>query len=439
MPFKKQKRESNPELVGESNGTANGTHTNNLTIKEYPNPASAAATAEDRNKWQGWCEIESEPAFFNVMLNELGAPGIKVQEMFSLDDESLLFLPRPAYGLIFLFQANRPEPEKQGEEEVCPNHVWFSNQTGGHSCATVAMLNVLNNIPHMTLGEELRTFKEFTADFTPVLRGYQLENFQFVKAIHNSFARKKDMLNTDLGMEQRYNARKRKRKEVDDEEQEPVYHFQAFVPVNGDVWKLDGIDSNPVKLGTYDENVWLDVAAPLLNDRMAQLAAEGINYNLLCMSKDPLITAREDLVKNIMTLQAIEKRVAKLVPDWQDNCLTHCGTDSAMNDFLDRIDGPNEDYGITEAMINPTSELADLPKDPQEEEFVEPPVVLWKKTMQEQTKLRNDVKREQLSQQADSEKATGRRHDYAPTIQMWLRMLAENETLQELVEKAGYV
>lgn len=62
-------------------------------------------------------------------------------------------------------------------------------QTIDNACATIAMLNIVNNIQGIELGENLQAFKDFTKDFTPPLRGDAIANFQFVKEIHNSFAR----------------------------------------------------------------------------------------------------------------------------------------------------------------------------------------------------------------------------------------------------------
>ena len=53
----------------------------------------------------------------------------------------------------------------------------------------MALLNIVNNIPSVDLGEHLQQFKEFTRSFTPALRGEAIGNFEFVKQIHNSFAR----------------------------------------------------------------------------------------------------------------------------------------------------------------------------------------------------------------------------------------------------------
>ena len=74
-------------------------------------------TDEERRSWPGWVELESEPVsaeralflslfiyiegkfdricqtLFNYTLREYGVKDVKIQEVFSLDDESLNFLP----------------------------------------------------------------------------------------------------------------------------------------------------------------------------------------------------------------------------------------------------------------------------------------------------------------------------------------------------------
>lgn len=67
------------------------------------------ASKEEKETWNGFCELESEPvcpstnsmafslthilkALFNVMLRNFGVRGVKVQEVVSLDDELLACL-----------------------------------------------------------------------------------------------------------------------------------------------------------------------------------------------------------------------------------------------------------------------------------------------------------------------------------------------------------
>lgn len=76
------------------------------------------ATASQKDAWNGFCEIESEPvrqsfsasmspaytmcqALFNVMLREFGVKGVKIQEIISLDEEMMAFLK-----WVFILQIN---------------------------------------------------------------------------------------------------------------------------------------------------------------------------------------------------------------------------------------------------------------------------------------------------------------------------------------------
>lgn len=51
----------------ETNGTiTNGGPVQLVMQKAYPNPPSAQASEEDKQKWQGFCEIESEPVSYTI-------------------------------------------------------------------------------------------------------------------------------------------------------------------------------------------------------------------------------------------------------------------------------------------------------------------------------------------------------------------------------------
>lgn len=131
----------------------------------------------------------------------------------SVADRTATTYSQPIYGLIFLFRWREDDSDKQ--EASCPEGLWFANQvrvicsflekwwmiffffwiqadyrqTASNACASVALLNIVNNIPEIDLGGNLQHFKEFTMPFTPALRGDAISNFEFIKKIHNSFAR----------------------------------------------------------------------------------------------------------------------------------------------------------------------------------------------------------------------------------------------------------
>ena len=58
-----------------------------------------------------------------------------------------------------------------------------------NACATLALLNIINNVPGLELGEQLTQFRDFTESFSPELRGEAVGSFEFVRQVHNSFAR----------------------------------------------------------------------------------------------------------------------------------------------------------------------------------------------------------------------------------------------------------
>lgn len=99
----------------------------------------------------------------------------------------LIYNRQPVHGLIFLYRYRADDESLQ--EATCPENVWFANQISDYSCATVSLLNIINNIPNIELGPQLQSFKDFTETFPPALRGDAIANFEFVKAIHNSFAK----------------------------------------------------------------------------------------------------------------------------------------------------------------------------------------------------------------------------------------------------------
>lgn len=77
---------------------------------------------------------------------------------------------RPIYGLIFLFKwQNKKNGQPAPEVDDNPN-VFFANQVINNACATQAILQILLNRDDIEIGQELRNFKEFTADFPPDVR-----------------------------------------------------------------------------------------------------------------------------------------------------------------------------------------------------------------------------------------------------------------------------
>ncbi|KAI9832954.1 MAG: hypothetical protein M1826_000733 [Phylliscum demangeonii] len=356
--------------------------------------------------------VVSHQALFSVMLREWGVQGIQVNEMLGLDDTFLEMLPQPVYGLIFLYRWQE-KPESSPAVGELPPGLWFANQTSPGSCASVALLNIVNNLQGIERGENLKSFRDFTADFTPPLRGVAIDNFEFVKRIHNRFARKMDMLATDLTLKTSAASRAReealrtrreavaaKRKNenkvtkktkkkggdetkatvastpgkrtfaaatTDHQEggsgQDETHHFIAFVEAGGHAWAMDGYNTWPADLGAVARGTsWLEVVRPSIKARIEE---EGhLSFSLLALVHDPLPAAQVKLAQNIKLLRLVEGKMAQQTPDWKahpNSLLLKTAPDAPTN-----VPGPNRDrdrdqelacqldpsIGVTEAMIH---------------------------------------------------------------------------------------
>ncbi|KAF7590174.1 hypothetical protein BBP40_003195 [Aspergillus hancockii] len=384
-----------------------------------------SATVQEKRSWNGFCELESEPALFNVMLREFGVKGVKVQEVVSLDEEMMTFLNKPVYGLIFLFRWREDDPDKQ--EASCPEGLWFANQTTSNACASVALLNIVNNIGDIELGDNLQHFKDFTMPFTPALRGDAISNFEFVKRIHNS---KMDILNSDLQLKHEAKSRRfRSSKNSHDEnESDAGFHFIAFVPALGKVWKFDGLERQPQALGPCmpDED-WLDLVKPNLITRMAEYEEDQIEFSILSLVRDPLLNLVGKLAVNVKCLEVINQHLAT-----QD--LTRDGSELAFaNSILENtILGPEQSYDLTREYIDQAMIPVEL-KETFQACSVKKIVEHQQKLCNEQHEIRAAIRDEQQSQRADDDYAAGRRYDYGPAIRTWVRTLARKGMIESLM------
>ncbi|CAG8241613.1 unnamed protein product [Penicillium salamii] len=371
------------------------------------------ASSSEKDSWNGFCEIESEPALFNVMLRDFGVKGVKVQEVVSLDDEMMAFLDKPVYGLIFLFRWRQDNDGKQ--EATCPDGLWFANQTANNACASVALLNIVNNIPDIELGDHLQSFKDFTMPFTPALRGDAINNFEFVKRIHNSFARKMDMLSSDLQLKNEATTRKKGAK-GDEDESDPAFHFIAFMPAMGQLWKLDGLERQPRTLGECSDDDWLDLVKPNLLDRMAAYEEDQIEFSILGLVRDPLPDLVTELAVNVKGLEVLHERA----PTLQSEAL-----------MGDTVLGPDPSLALTRASIDAAvipADVLNVYRTCPESQLSEHQQTAHRL----QGELRARIREEQQSRRSDDEYAAGRRYDYGPAVRWWLRLLARKQELQAL-------
>ncbi|KAG6833171.1 hypothetical protein H0H87_010559 [Tephrocybe sp. NHM501043] len=276
--------------------------------------------------------IESDPGVFTSLTRNFGVRNIELVELYDIEPWAVDHL-KP-HGLIFCFLWRKDTHRPAEFDDPAAERVWFANQLSEDACASHAILNVLLNCPDVDIGDELRSFRQDTAKFSPVMKGLAITNSPLIRKAHNSLARPADIrgslnyIATTTLDEARTKAKAKvtpakrgtkpppakraktaasqlspgkakdnpKPKADEDEDGDEVYHFIGYVPAYGKVWELDGLKSGPLEVGelpllsgaSQHTSGWMDIARPALRMKMAKYggAAEGgdnIRFSLLAI------------------------------------------------------------------------------------------------------------------------------------------------------------
>ncbi|KAF8072605.1 UCH2 [Scenedesmus sp. PABB004] len=362
---------------------------------------------------QTWTTIESDPGVFTELIQSIGVRGVQVEELYSLDAESLAAF-KPVYGLIFLFKWRSEKDERPVDGSEAAGRVFFANQARrprradlqpprdprraaraappprpppaapaaqviNNACATQAILSVLLNCPQLELGQELTNFREFTADFPPELKGLAISNSDSIRAAHNSFARPEPLVPDE------------QRSAGDDDD---VYHFISYLPVDGRLYELDGLKQGPILLAEgVTQDTWVDAAAPAIQARIARYAASEIRFNLMAVVADRQQVLQAQLDAATARRDAAAARLAGGAAD--------AGGGGAGL--------PDDEAGLQAAQADAAGRIS---------------------------QLQDDLAAEQAKRATWRDENVRRKHNYIPFLFNFLKLLAEKKQLRRLIDDA---
>lgn len=238
------------------------------------------------------------------------------------------------------------------------------------------------------------------------------------------------MLNSDLQLKNEAASRRSRQTKHgrDDYETDAGFHFIAFVPAMGKVWKFDGLERQPQALGDCPEGDWLDLAKPDILTRMNEYEEDQIEFSILSLVKDPLPGLVDKLAGNIKHLQAVNERIMAL--KGEDRPDSETGVADSLNG--NTIWGSDPSFCLTQEKLDNT-EFPAYQKEMYESCPADELNQHRQRLGDEQRDLRATVRDEQQTQQADEDYATGRRYDYVPAVRTWMQFLAQKRAIDSLI------
>lgn len=94
--------------------------------------------------------------------------------------------------------------------------------------------------------------------------------------------------------------------------------------------------------------------------------------------------------------------------------------------------GPDPSFCLTQETLDST-ELPANPKEVYKSCTADEINQHRQRLAEEQRELRATVRDEQQTQQADEDYATGRRYDYVPAVETWMKFLAQKRAIDSLI------
>jgi len=127
------------------------------------------------------------------------------------------------------------------------------------------------------------------------MKGEAIGNCDDIRTSHNSFARSEPFVSDE--------------KRVADEDDD-VYHFVAYIPYQGMIYELDGLQKGPVLLGEAKDD-WIAEVCPHIQSRIQKYASTEIRFNLIALIKNRKTACLEEIKKQEAIVTSADGDVAK--------------------------------------------------------------------------------------------------------------------------------
>lgn len=113
--------------------------------------------------------------------------------------------------------------------------------------------------------------RDFSLGMSSKDKGWAVGNSDGIRSAHNSFTRQ-----DPFEIEYTKNTGK----------EEDAFHFISYVPFNGQLYELDGLQRGPISFGPCTEENWLTLARDQIMKRIQKYETSEIRFNLMALCAD---------------------------------------------------------------------------------------------------------------------------------------------------------
>ena len=94
-----------------------------------------------------------------------------------------------------------------------------------------------------------------------------------------------------------------------------VFHFISFLPFNGQLYELDGLQPGPISYGAVTPENWLEKAREQIQARILKYSEKEVRFNLLAITGDKMTKLEADRERLQQCQAWLQKKLAGESPD----------------------------------------------------------------------------------------------------------------------------
>jgi ubiquitin carboxyl-terminal hydrolase L3 len=215
-----------------------------------------------------WLPLESNPDVLTAYAERLGMNEgqYRFEDVLAFEDWAIEMIPQPIVGAVFLFPllpGDAGDPLESSATCDSSSDLFFTRQTIGNACGTIAILHLLANSGLFNRDSFVWKFKSQTEKMSPTERAAVLERSDDLEERHVEAQ--------NLGQT-----------EAVDEDVDT--HFIGFVEKSGRLWELDGRKGSPVDHGEVGMS-FLARVVQVIRENFVQHRPDELRFSLLALSK----------------------------------------------------------------------------------------------------------------------------------------------------------